>query len=121
MRSPALPAWYSCVLTGNRDDHSRQHAYLMDVAANCIVPPPMTRPFPVAREASIVWQGPGGRDADARALPSRRRSETVAAIVKQVTHAITGWDTAARDAGVSRDTTAPIAARLETIRIGFAG
>lgn len=115
------------VLAGNRDDHSRQHAYLMDEAGEWHLAPAYDLTFS---------DGPGGEHylavAGEGAMPTRGHVDRVAllhgiapklvgAIVEQVTDAVAGWKAAARDAGVGRNTTALVAARLVTIRAGFIG
>ncbi|MEP9404326.1 type II toxin-antitoxin system HipA family toxin [Sphingomonas sp. VNH70] len=115
------------VLAGNRDDHSRQHAYLMDDAGDWHLAPAYDLTFS---------DGPGGEHdlavAGEGAMPTRRHVDRVAqahgiapkrvaAIVEQVADAVAGWQVAARDAGVGRDTTALVAARLVAIRAGIAG
>lgn len=113
------------VLAGNRDDHSRQHAYLMDEGGDWHLAPAYDLTYS---------DGPGGEHylavAGEGAMPTRRHVDrlgrlhgiapkTIAAIVEQVADAVAGWDAAARDAGVGRDTTALVAARLATIRREF--
>ncbi|MFD1789249.1 type II toxin-antitoxin system HipA family toxin [Sphingomonas floccifaciens] len=115
------------VLAGNRDDHSRQHAYLMDDAGNWHLAPAYDLTFSdgpggehylaVAGEGAMPTRGHVDRVAKLHGIAPKR----VAEIVEQVGHAVAGWDAAARDAGVSRDTTALVAARLATIRTEFAG
>ncbi|KQM63175.1 MULTISPECIES: type II toxin-antitoxin system HipA family toxin [unclassified Sphingomonas] len=115
------------VLAGNRDDHSRQHAYLMDDVGEWHLAPAYDLTFS---------DGPGGEHylavAGEGAMPTRGHvdrvarlhgiaAKTVAAIVEQVAEAVARWDAAARDAGVGRDTQALVTARLATIRRAFAG
>ncbi|KQM81851.1 phosphatidylinositol kinase [Sphingomonas sp. Leaf23] len=115
------------VLAGNRDDHGRQHAYLMDDAGDWHLAPAYDLTFSdgpggqhdlaVAGEGAMPTRGHVDRIAAVHGIAPKR----VAAIVEQVADAVAGWPDAARDAGVGRDTTALVTARLATIRAGFAG
>ena len=115
------------ILAGNRDDHSRQHAYLMDGAGEWHLAPAYDLTFS---------DGPGGEHylavAGEGAMPTRAHVDrvarthgiapkTVSTIVEQVADAVAAWDAEAREAGVGRDTTALVAARLAAIRGAFAG
>ncbi|KQN33762.1 phosphatidylinositol kinase [Sphingomonas sp. Leaf407] len=113
------------VLAGNRDDHTRQHAYLMDDRGEWRLAPAYDLTFSdgpggehylaVSGEGRSVTRSHVDRLAKVHGVPVRQ----VAAIVDQVTAAVAGWSAAARDAGVTRDTTALVAARLSAIADGF--
>ncbi|KQN04291.1 hypothetical protein ASE78_17110 [Sphingomonas sp. Leaf25] len=113
------------VLAGNRDDHTRQHAYLMDDRGEWRLAPAYDLTFSdgpggkhylaVSGEGRSVTRSHVDRLAKVHGVPPRQ----VAAIVDQVTAAVAGWTAAARDAGVTRDTTALVAARLSAIADGF--
>ena len=112
------------VLANNRDDHSRQHAYLMDVAGAWRLAPAYDLTFSM---------GPGGEHYLAVAgegrTPARDHvdqvgrthgiaSTRIAEIIDGVAAAIADWPVHAGVAGV-KASLADIGSRLESIRADF--
>jgi serine/threonine-protein kinase HipA len=114
------------ILACNRDDHSRQHAYLMDHDGRWRLAPAYDLTYSA---------GPGGEHylaiANEGRTPRRQHVDMVAkahgiaktrtdAIVEQARDAIAGWSKAASDHGVGTHSRAMIVERLEQIAQDFA-
>jgi serine/threonine-protein kinase HipA len=113
------------VLAGNRDDHTRQHAYLMDEAGE----------WRLAPAYDLTWStGPGGEHyldvAGEGRNPTRAHVEKVGTahsiaaarideIVEQVSGAVDRWDEIAREQGVGAASRKEIAVGLTRISARF--
>lgn len=113
------------VLAGNRDDHTRQHAFLMDAAGRWRLSPA----FDLTPSS-----GPGGEhymDVDGEGRnPTRTHvgrlgrvhgltDKVVAGIVDRTMDAVGGWNRFANEAGVTRASREEIAERHTQIRKAF--
>lgn len=113
------------VLAGNRDDHTCQHAYLMDDAGEWHLAPAYDLTFSdgpngehylaVAGEGARVTYAHIARVGKDHGLPPK----AIETIVNQVRHAVAGWGPAAREAGVTRDTMLMVETRLAAIHSWF--
>lgn len=102
------------VLSSNRDDHVRQHSYLMDAAGTWRLAPAYDLTYSVGPggEHYLDVEGEGRRPtrAQVRALGKRHGFDKAAVdqVVDEVAAAIANWPGFAEDAGVSKASRADI-------------
>jgi len=99
------------VLAHNRDDHVRQHAYLMDARGDWRLAPSYDLTFSAGpggeHYLDVLGEGrrPSRRHIDALAARHGLAAPSVDAMVREVAAAVSDWRKFARDAGVSSATT----------------
>jgi serine/threonine-protein kinase HipA len=113
------------VLAHNRDDHVRQHAYLMDDKGEWRIAPAFDLTFAhgPGGEHYMAVMG-GGRDitrgaVEALGVQHGIAAKRIASIVDEVMGAVAVWAKVAEEAGVS-DSAAEIGERLATVGAAFA-
>jgi serine/threonine-protein kinase HipA len=113
------------VLASNRDDHVRQHSYLMDAAGTWRLAPAydLTYSAGPGGEHYLDVEGEGRRPTrtHVRALGKRHGFDKAAvdAIIDEVAAALAGWPRFADDAGVTQASKADIAAAHAAIAGAF--
>jgi serine/threonine-protein kinase HipA len=113
------------VLAHNRDDHSRQHAYLMDANGDWRLAPAydLTYAPGPGGEHYLDIEGEGRRPtrAHVEALGKKHglHARDIAAGVDAVQGAVSDWPKFARNAGVSRASTKTALEAIERVRTSF--
>ena len=113
------------VLAGNRDDHTRQHAYLMSQEGAWRLAPAYDLTFSLGPggEHYLDVEGEGRRPSLAHATALARRHginpSRLALMVDEVAHAVAQWPILAANHGVSSASRQEIAAALEAIGRDF--
>jgi len=114
------------VLAGNRDDHTRQHAYLMDERGTWRLAPAYDLTFSTGPggEHYLAVAGEGRAPTRAHVLKLAHTHGVAPAraaqVIAEVAAAVAAWPAHAQAAGVTASR-AEIAARLEQIARGFEG
>lgn len=115
------------VLASNRDDHTRQHSYLMSETGEWRLAPAYDLTFShgPGGEHYMDVEGEGRRPTLAHATALGRRhaidSTRVSQMVEEVANAIAQWPTIAADFGVSRSSSQDVSNILATVRRDFSG
>lgn len=113
------------VLAHNRDDHARQHAYLMDDAGEWSLSPAydLTYSPGPGGEHYLDVDGEGGKPTrkhiDALGQKHSLGAKDVEAMVKEVGAAVGDWRKFAKDAGVTGATTKLVADAHARVRANF--
>jgi serine/threonine-protein kinase HipA len=96
------------VLACNRDDHTRQHAYLMDAAGEWRLAPAFDLTYAPGPggEHYLDIEGEGRRPTRAQVMSLGRKhgldTKRAAAVIAEVSAAVADWPIRARNAGVSK-------------------
>lgn len=113
------------VLAHNRDDHTRQHAFLMDEAGNWRLAPAYDLTYAAGpggeHYLDIEGEGRNPTRAHVEALAKRHglsRKQTVA-VVDEVQSAISDWNAMAKAAGVSAASRTLVAEAHARVRATF--
>ena len=115
------------ILAGNRDDHTRQHSYLMSEAGAWRLAPAydLTFSYGPGGEHYLDVEGEGRRPTLAHVTALGRRhgfdASRIRRMVDEVALAVAQWPSAAADNGVSRTSFEDIQAGLESIGKDFRG
>jgi len=115
------------VLSSNRDDHVRQHSYLMDAAGTWRLSPAydLTYSAGPGGEHYLDVEGEGRRPtrAQVRALGKRHGFDKAAVdhVVDEVAAALAGWSGFAQEAGVSKASRADITLAHNAVTESFFG
>jgi serine/threonine-protein kinase HipA len=113
------------VLAGNRDDHTRQHAFLMNDEGDWRLAPAFDLTFSAGPGGehcmAILGEGrhPTRRHVDQLGAEHGISKARIAGIVDQVTAAVDRWPKVAGDAEVGAASAREIAGRLANIRGRF--
>jgi serine/threonine-protein kinase HipA len=113
------------VLACNRDDHTRQHAYLMGPAGEWRLAPAFDLTYAPGPggEHYLDIEGEGRRPTRAHVASLGKRhgldGKRVTAVIEDVTLAVADWPTQARKAGVSRDSTKMVKDALARVSADF--
>jgi serine/threonine-protein kinase HipA len=113
------------VLACNRDDHTRQHAYLMTPTGDRRLAPAfdLTYARGPGGEHDLDIEGEGRRPTRAHVLTLGQRhgieARRAAAVIEEARAAVADWPSHARAAGVSRGSMAMVAAGIERVRGDF--
>ena len=113
------------ILASNRDDHSRQHAYLMDAGGDWRLAPAydLTHAPGPGGEHYLDIEGEGRDPTRAQVLRLGARhgldAKTVAAMVEEVRAAVARWPAFGDAAGVTRGSAREIAAAHARVWAGF--
>jgi serine/threonine-protein kinase HipA len=97
------------ILACNRDDHTRQHAYLMGPAGEWRLAPAfdLTYALGPGGEHYLDIEGEGRRPTRAQVMSLGKKhgldTRRVAAVIAEVSAAVADWRTQAKKAGVSKD------------------
>jgi len=97
------------VLACNRDDHTRQHAYLMDAAGEWRLAPAFDLTYAPGPggEHYLDIEGEGRRPMRTQVMSLGEKhgldTRRVAAVIAEVSAAVADWRTQAKKAGVSKD------------------
>lgn len=114
------------VLACNRDDHTRQHAYLMDQAGQWRLAPAFDLTYAPGPggEHYLDIEGEGRRPTRAHVMRLGKRhgidARQMTAVIETVSAAIADWPSHAKAAGVSRDSTAMVRQALARVAADFA-
>jgi serine/threonine-protein kinase HipA len=113
------------VLACNRDDHTRQHAYLMDAAGEWRLAPAFDltyAPGPGA-EHYLDIEGEGRRPTRAQVMSLGKKhgldKRRVAAVISEVSAAVADWPIRARNAGVSKGSMKMVSVALARVMADF--
>jgi serine/threonine-protein kinase HipA len=113
------------VLACNRDDHTRQHAYLMTPAGEWRLAPAFDLTYAPGPggEHYLDIEGEGGRPTRAHVLALGKRhgieARRAGAVIEEVQAAVADWPDHARTAGVSRGSAAMVAAGIGRVGADF--
>jgi serine/threonine-protein kinase HipA len=97
------------ILACNRDDHTRQHAYLMGPAGEWRLAPAFDLTYAPGPggEHYLDIEGEGRRPTGAQVMSLGKKhgleTRRVAAVIAEVSAAVADWRTQAKKAGVSKD------------------
>lgn len=115
------------VLASNRDDHTRQHSYLMDAQGEWRLAPAydLTYSTGPGGEHYLDVEGEGRNPTRGHVLALCRRhgltERVIAAIVDEVRDAVEAWPGFAADAGVTRDSLTDIRGAHQAVAAVFFG
>jgi serine/threonine-protein kinase HipA len=113
------------VLACNRDDHTRQHAYLMDAAGEWRLAPAFDLTYAPGPggEHYLDIDGEGRRPTRAQVTSLGKRhgldARSIRAVDEDVTAAVAEWPIQAKKAGVSKDSTKMIRDALARVMADF--
>lgn len=113
------------VLACNRDDHTRQHAYLMNSAGEWRLAPAFDLTYAPGPggEHYLDIEGEGRRPTRAQVVSLGKRhgldAKRMAAIIEDVAVAVAQWPTRARSAGVSHDSINLVQKALDQVSTAF--
>lgn len=114
------------VLASNRDDHTRQHSYLMDAGGEWRLAPAydLTYSAGPGGEHYLDIEGEGRHPTRSNAQAIGRRyglsDAVMASVIDEVRVAVNDWSRFADEAGVSRASRAEIRTALEAVALRFA-
>jgi serine/threonine-protein kinase HipA len=113
------------VLACNRDDHTRQHAYLMDAAGEWRLAPAFDLTYAPGPggEHYLDIEGEGRRPTRAQITSLGKThgldARSIRAVIEDVTAAVADWPIQAKKAGVSKDSTKMVRAALARVMADF--
>jgi serine/threonine-protein kinase HipA len=113
------------VLACNRDDHTRQHAYLMDPAGEWRLAPAFDLTYAPGPggEHYLDIEGEGRRPTRAQITSLGKThgldARSIRAVIEDVTAAVADWPIQAKKAGVSKDSTKMVRAALARVMADF--
>ena len=113
------------VLACNRDDHTRQHAYLMDSAGGWRLAPAFDLTYApgLGGEHYLDIKGEGRRPTRAQVTSLGRRhgldARRVTAVIEDVAAAVADWPIQARNAGVSKNSMKTVQEALARVFADF--
>jgi serine/threonine-protein kinase HipA len=113
------------VLACNRDDHTRQHAYLMDPAGEWRLAPAFDLTYAPGPggEHYLDIEGEGRRPTRAQITSLGKKhgldARYIRAVIEHVTAAVADWPIQAKKAGVSKDSTKIIRDALARVMADF--
>ncbi len=113
------------VLACNRDDHTRQHAYLMNAAGEWRLAPAFDLTYAPGPggEHYLDVEGEGRRPKRAQVMSLGKRhgldAKRVAAIIEDVVAAVAQWQAHARSAGVTQDSINLVQGALARVSADF--
>jgi serine/threonine-protein kinase HipA len=113
------------VLACNRDDHTRQHAYLMDASGEWRLAPAFDLTYAPGPggEHYLDIDGEGRRPTRAQITSLGKRhgldARSIRAVIEDVTAAVADWPIQAKRASVSKDSTKMVDAALARVMADF--
>ncbi len=113
------------VLACNRDDHTRQHAYLMDAAGEWRLAPAFDLTYAPGPggEHYLDIEGEGRRPTRAQITSLGKThgldARSIRAVIEDVTAAVADWPIQAKRASVSKDSTKMVDAALARVMADF--
>lgn len=113
------------VLASNRDDHTRQHSYLMDAGGEWRLAPAydLTYSAGPGGEHYLDIEGEGRHPTRSNVQALGRRyglpDAVMTSVIDEVRAAVDGWSRFADEAGVSRASKADIGTALEAVALRF--
>lgn len=113
------------VLASNRDDHTRQHSYLMDAGGEWRLAPAydLTYSAGPGGEHYLDIEGEGRNPTRSQVQTLGRRhglsDATIKSVIEEVRVAVDGWLRFADEAGVTRTSKAEISTALGTVAARF--
>ncbi len=113
------------LLACNRDDHTRQHAYLMDAAGDWRIAPSFDLTYSPGPggEHYLDIEGEGRRPTRAHVMSLGKKhgleTRRVTAIIDDVAAAVANWQSLAGTAGVSRESMSMVQQALDRVAADF--
>lgn len=113
------------VLACNRDDHTRQHAYLMGAAGEWRLAPAFDLTYAPGPggEHYLDVEGEGRRPTRARVTSLGKRhgidARRMATVIEEVAAAVADWPAQAKNAGVSKESMQMVQGALAQVRADF--
>ena len=115
------------VLASNRDDHSKNFAFLMDREGRWRLAPAYDLTYTIGpsgehkMSVSGVGRNPGRKDLERLGAMASLDGPLVAGIIDQTLESVSRWTETAKECGVGRNTIKEVADGLGSVRMGFDG